>query len=264
MSFTEPGWAIVRCSGQASILIVVVLAIQWLLSSRIPAAWRYALWLPVILRLLLPITPESRFSLFNLFARTPEPVPHYQLNIRTFPGQTIPMVPVEESFPEDRPERRLWRPSAIEIAGGAWVGLTLLLLAQSIRTSWKFGKSLRRCHSIEDGRIREVFENARRDLRVTQNVCLVEHAAIGSPALFGAVRPRLLLPPGLGEKFSDRELRHIFLHELAHVKRGDLYVNWLLVVVQALHWFNPLVWYACRRARASGICLRCHGAELRE
>jgi hypothetical protein len=42
----------------------------------------------------------------------------------------------------------------------------------------------------------------------------------------------------------------IFLHELAHVKRGDILLNWVIIAVRSLHWFNPLVWLALRRLRA--------------
>src|SRR5437667_11569040 len=42
----------------------------------------------------------------------------------------------------------------------------------------------------------------------------------------------------------------IFLHELAHLKRHDLEINWLVSVAQALHWFNPLLRLAFARMRA--------------
>ncbi len=71
-----------------------------------------------------------------------------------------------------------------------------------------------------------------------------------SPALFGCWRLRLLLPRGIGRQFARPELRYIFLHELAHVKRGDLWLNWLVTALQILHWFNPLLWLGFARLRA--------------
>ncbi len=69
------------------------------------------------------------------------------------------------------------------------------------------------------------------------------------PCLFGFLRPRLLLPPQFTRGFSDNELRHVFLHELGHVKRHDILVGWLMAALQVLHWFNPLVWVAFARMR---------------
>jgi biopolymer transport protein ExbD len=72
---------------------------------------------------------------------------------------------------------------------------------------------------------------------------------LGSPAVFGVWRVRLLFPEILLYQLSQEELRMVFLHELAHVRRADLLLNWLLMLVQFLHWFNPLVWLALHRLR---------------
>jgi hypothetical protein len=79
---------------------------------------------------------------------------------------------------------------------------------------------------------------------------LLESIAFSSPALHGLFRPRLLLPKGFAERFSPAELRFVFLHELAHLKRCDLPLNWVMVALQVMHWFNPLVWFGFARWRA--------------
>ncbi|UCE50047.1 MAG: PD40 domain-containing protein, partial [Phycisphaerales bacterium] len=66
----------------------------------------------------------------------------------------------------------------------------------------------------------------------------------------GFLRPRLLLPKGMIEALSEQELRYVLLHELAHLKRHDIYIGWLVSLLQILHWFNPLVWLAFYRMRA--------------
>ena len=70
------------------------------------------------------------------------------------------------------------------------------------------------------------------------------------PALFGCFNLNLLLPQGIARNFSPIELRHVFLHELAHVKRHDVLANWFVSVLQTLHWFNPVLWFAFARMRA--------------
>jgi peroxiredoxin len=79
---------------------------------------------------------------------------------------------------------------------------------------------------------------------------LIESEEVESPAVYGFWRKWLLLPDGVFEHFSTVELRCIFLHELAHIKRGDLGVNWLVALLQVLHWFNPVLWLAWGRMRA--------------
>src|SRR5690606_7666009 len=48
-------------------------------------------------------------------------------------------------------------------------------------------------------------------------------------------------------ELSDDRLRMLLLHELAHVRRGDVAVNWMLAVLKAAHWWNPVFWLAASR-----------------
>ncbi|MGH8247756.1 MAG: Kelch repeat-containing protein, partial [Gammaproteobacteria bacterium] len=88
------------------------------------------------------------------------------------------------------------------------------------------------------------LEDSKESMNVTTPVVVIESARIQSPMLHGFLRPRLLLPEGLMARLSPGQLRHVFLHELAHVRRCDILVNWLATWLQILHWFNPLVWLA--------------------
>ncbi|UCG46473.1 MAG: hypothetical protein JSU94_13320, partial [Phycisphaerales bacterium] len=73
--------------------------------------------------------------------------------------------------------------------------------------------------------------------------------AVNSPSLFGCVRPRLLLPAGMVETLGSEQLRHVFLHELAHLRHMDILTSNLASLLQILHWFNPLLWVAFYRMR---------------
>ncbi|NLE39401.1 MAG: hypothetical protein GX621_15375, partial [Pirellulaceae bacterium] len=57
---------VLESSWQAAVLAVVVVLLGLLLRERLSARWRCALWLVVVARLLMPVAPESRLSLFNL------------------------------------------------------------------------------------------------------------------------------------------------------------------------------------------------------
>jgi beta-lactamase regulating signal transducer with metallopeptidase domain len=70
---------------------------------------------------------------------------------------------------------------------------------------------------------------------------------LASPAVFGAVRPVLLVPRGYLSKLSRRDTEHMLLHELAHVKRGDLVMHSLYMLLQIAYWYNPLLWLVRRQ-----------------
>lgn len=61
-----------------------------------------------------------------------------------------------------------------------------------------------------------------------------------SPLAHGILRPTILIP---AEDFATPEqLRHVYLHELCHIRHFDVARRYLMLIALAVHWFNPLVW----------------------
>ena len=109
-------------------------------------------------------------------------------------------------------------------------------------------------------------------LRRTARVGLVDtmpqirEAAVASPQVAGWRRPLLLMPHGLSAILAAAELDAVLLHELAHVRRGDLRWNLLQRVVLALLWFHPVAWslqasVARERERCCDALAVRHGAQ---
>jgi len=67
-----------------------------------------------------------------------------------------------------------------------------------------------------------------------------------SPAVFGVFSPVLLMPRGYLSKLSRRDTEHMLLHELAHIKRGDLVMHSLYMLLQIAYWYQPLLWLVRR------------------
>ena len=65
---------------------------------------------------------------------------------------------------------------------------------------------------------------------------------------WGLVSPKVLLPSDVGD-WTEERIRVVLAHELAHVARGDWFVQIAAEVVRSVYWFNPLLWIACRRLR---------------
>jgi protocatechuate 3,4-dioxygenase beta subunit len=120
------------------------------------------------------------------------------------------------------------------------------IVACSIRVARTFAS----LPPVTEPGILAVLDECQARLRVKKPLAVVETSAVHGPALYGLFRPRLVLPSEFGAKFSARELRFVFLHELAHLKRRDLPLSWLIAVLQAVHWFNPLLWLGFARWRA--------------
>ena len=131
------------------------------------------------------------------------------------------------------------------LAFGVWaagaLGLGTHLLVVSRRMARRFAPTF----PVQDPMVLALLAECRKKMRLPGCVALAESAGITTPAIHGIFRPCLLLPAGCA--FSLDELRFIFLHELAHVKRRDLPLNWLVAFLQVVHWFNPLLWLGFSR-----------------
>jgi hypothetical protein len=114
----------------------------------------------------------------------------------------------------------------------------------------KLRRSLHVSNQIISGPALAALNSARELSRSRHNINLYSLPNLSTPALFGFFRPSILLPSDLAQSTDLRRLRLVCLHEIAHLKRRDILINWLAIFAQALHWFNPLVWLTLRRLRA--------------
>jgi len=132
---------------------------------------------------------------------------------------------------------------------GAWIAGVLALGVQLTRSTLWLRRRITGLTPSNDAPLLERVRACQGDMGVEGTVEVFEAPAVTTPALYGLVRPRLLLPPGFTRKFSAEEQQFVFLHELAHLKRHDLAVNWVVTTLLILHWFNPLLWLAFARYR---------------
>ena len=70
-----------------------------------------------------------------------------------------------------------------------------------------------------------------------------------TPAVYGVFQPVLLLPEGYFDQLSQEQVEHVLIHELCHLKRGDVLIHWFCMVLQIVYWFNPLLIWTRRRMR---------------
>ncbi len=247
---------------RGSLLILVVLCTQAGLRRVISPQWRYALWLPMLLVLLAPQLPQSRWSAENLGASV----------LQSWRGMAIsmpsaPATPSLTQSPTRGSDLRAMHPdSETKLTLTETPGSQIAKLRQMAAVFWITGVvGLLVVSLIAYRRTwRRIVQGAVRPGQHIQDI-LVETAAacslrkvprlmlsqtVASPAVTGLFRPTLMLPAAFPHDLTADEVQLVLRHELIHLKRWDLPVNWLLCVVQALHWCNPIVWLAIHRIRA--------------
>jgi beta-lactamase regulating signal transducer with metallopeptidase domain len=85
-------------------------------------------------------------------------------------------------------------------------------------------------------------------LKFVPVVAYCERVAV--PTVIGVLRPMILLPATLTTGLSTEELSAILSHELAHIRRYDLWMNLLQRVIESLLFFHPVIWILSRRVSA--------------
>lgn len=82
---------------------------------------------------------------------------------------------------------------------------------------------------------------------VTAPIPVLSSSTLHEPGVVGIRRPVLLLPEQIASQLDDRQLRAVLEHELCHVRRRDNLTSAIHMLVEAVFWFHPLVWWVGAR-----------------
>lgn len=130
-----------------------------------------------------------------------------------------------------------WLLMLVWLVGCASVLLFLIVGWRRIRTALHAASPIRDGHELESLRRLERNAGIRNPIRLLSSPAALE------PGVFGILRPVLLLPSGISEHLTDPQLEAILAHELAHVRRRDNLAAAFHMLVEAVFWFHPLVWW---------------------
>jgi len=129
-----------------------------------------------------------------------------------------------------------------------WLG-GVLIVATRWLLGWVSVKLLsRRAEEILDDTWYDLSESLSVELGLKTPVKLLRTENAMAPMTWGLLQPTILLPHD-ADTWSTERRRVVLLHELAHVKRGDLLSQFVAQIACALYWFNPLAWIAARQLR---------------
>ncbi len=249
-------------------VIALLLALGPAVSRKFQPQWRYWAWLLVALRLAVPFNVSLPAPPVVLEAplwtapavervERPETVPA-EGELPAVSGlQTaaLPAAPVEPSGSTVAGAQPVPAPETVPVAERALPPLAVVLFAL-----WGAGALL--FLAVQMGGYLQFLRRVRRwrsPAGYYEGLPVYRCAVVPAPVLAGLVRPGVYLPEGLrGEPCA-----FALLHEHAHAIRRDLWYKVLLVWVNALFWFHPLVWLL-RRSAERDIEIACDAQVLRE
>ncbi len=217
----------------SSVLIMIILLLRLIFRGRLSLRLRYALWLPVLFRLLLPLTVGS--SSISVLNTLPEagPAPQIRFEITPVATQAVekggaevsPSPPAVSEAPSLSPvvyEKEMDLTGILYWTygcGAGIVGLSFLIIHLQFRRRLRHSR-------------RPFVYSSPRYVYVTE--------AVETPCLFGLFRPGIYVPPEVAE--DPETMAHCVVHEETHYRHGDHIWAVLRCLCFALHWYNPLVW----------------------
>lgn len=252
----------------SSALILIIILLRRVLRGRISLRLQYALWGIVLLRLLMPFSLfESGLSLMNAveeldsieIAQTVEEISGPVAGLEDIEFE--PDVTVIPTTASD-----IIIPSSTGTVSGYYPGdsdhsfpTTIMTgttekefqqLEKAIKTRdvliplWLTGAAVMLCVFIASNlRFARILKSSRRELDMPGSIIPVYVSGkLDTPCLFGFFRPAIYLTPGCESDLGT--MRHVLAHETTHYRHGDNIWAALRCLCLALHWYNPLVWWA--------------------
>jgi len=260
---------------QSAVLISVLFALDWLARKRVRAVLRYCLWMLVLAKLILPPTLALPTGIgYWLGDRLPTapaifdsaaPAPGIARANRTL----APEPPASGEVPHGQGPGQVSEaasPVASTDSGltpMTWQGILLLLWLMGVLAftvlllqRLRFVRGLIAFSSPADARFQRLMMECGAQIGIRRDIELRASNTMSSPALCGLLTPVVVVPARILETLAPDKLKAILMHELAHMKRGDLWINSLQTLLQVLYFYNPFVWFAnamIRRTREEAV-----------
>ena len=257
-------------SGAVMILIIVV--IRALGINKLPKKAFLVLWGVVVVRLLIPYSLSSTFSVYSLlgrFAATAETAngspavpftptaPTYNVIPGTTAANTTAPATVDPWIPGTAATNTT-APATVDPWVVVWVVGVLACAAFFAVAYWKCRKEFEASLPVDN----EYAKQWLNEHRVHRSIEIRQSGRISAPLTYGVFRPIILMPKTVDWDDLDT-LKYVLTHEYVHIRRFDAVTKLVLTVALCVHWFNPAVWIMYVLANRD-IELSCDEAVIRE
>ena len=234
---------------QSTLLLLVAWALTRLLRQH-QARTRYWLWLVASLKFLVPFSLLVGLGASMGSAHTPAAtqsglsVAIDYVSQPFTPAAAVPPIsltmPAAHAYPGLLP-LLTWLPVALWLCGFTAV------LALWCRRWRRIARVVRQATSLTEGRVVTTLRRLEETGGVKRPIKAVLSTGTLEPGIFGVFRSVLVWPQGISEHLDDEHVQAILAHEICHVRRRDNLAAAVHMLVEAIFWFHPLVWWTGKR-----------------
>lgn len=253
--------ALVQVALYSAAITAGILLFRFILKNRISSKLQYLMWWLLILRLLMPVTPDIglHFNLQDMLlkqahqAELPTPAPVLDVAPASVPN-TQPsyesVAPAVQPDTDVAPSQHVNPTKSTDwysIVFVVWLLGAIGFLGWLIFVKLRYYESLQHLMAGGPREAYELYDRCCKELGVKPlPLWIVNKSMSPGIAFFG--EPVLLVPISLCG--DESRLRFALLHELTHKKRGDHYMTMLLNILRAVYWFDPVVHFAFSELRS--------------
>jgi len=228
-------------------IILGLLILTPLLGKRYTARLRYVVWIVVAVRLLIPLNIPLQNILRRIFP-TSNLLDQVDKNAVMEAIRGVLAISADGATTQQALHNGIGQATFALVNRLAIVrlaGFMMFSLYHAIAYFLTIRRLKRWSVAVRDPFMRKTFDDIKDKLSITNNVGLFKSSRISTPMLIGFFSPRVLLP---NKEIGAPELANIINHELCHFRRHDLWYKLLLLLSNAVNWFNPIVYLMVRQS----------------
>ena len=229
---------LLQMSFSGAVLILAIVVIRAVAVNRLPKKTFLTLWMIALVRLLIPFSVPSPFSIYSLVNRKVSDVEISDTVTYEYLQPVFETVSeVSQNYSAVNVPQALPASPSVAIWNLIWL-IGMSVLAGSFLISYlRCRREFRTALPINNDMITEwLSEHSwRRKIEIRQ------FSGIITPMTYGLFRPIILLPKNTDWK-NKQQLRYILFHEYVHICRYDTALKALAAIALCIHWFDPMVW----------------------
>lgn len=236
----------------ASIIGCVTLLVKNILKYKVSPKWLNVIWIVFLISLVNPIRIQSNFSIYNLFnyeniiLKEEIPKMNEALDKHTMNGSNMN----NNDKNDVNEENNIIKNSNITIGNLVSMALLLLSIIYFIEVIIKIIIKLvvyikvyiNSQNYFHIQRLNEILESVKLKIGLDKDVKLINQKVVRVPSVYGIFNTKILLTDEILE-LSDEEIELIFMHELLHIKNGDMLLNKFIQFLKVIYCFNPIIQY---------------------
>ena len=246
--------SLLQMSFSGAVFITAVVMIRAAAINKLPKKTFLVLWELVMMRLLIPFSIPSVFSVYTLVthglssAALPEVTTDY--NMPVVEGVFAATGGMEQPPADILSSISLW--FIVWCAG--MIPAALFFVISYLRCLMEFRTALPvRSHYVEKWLEQQTLKRP---------VLVRQSDRISTPLTYGIFRPVILMPKKTDWK-NEKQLQYILTHEYVHIYRYDTVTKLIAACALCVHWFNPFVWVMYRLFNRD-IELACDESVIRQ